>query len=99
MNTFRKVHNREASFQWFQILWSWEALFQRVVGEDDDLSRTKLLQDTALDFASERIAISPTLQRLRRQRTVRRPFLDGDYRLVPVTVPPLVNALGEVIWV
>jgi len=96
---FRKLDDPEASEDGVAVFNAFEALLDRVVGEHDDLARTKSLHGPALDLSLEGVVIRPLLERLSGKLGVWAPFLDGDDVLSLVTVPPLVDALRVVVGV
>lgn len=81
------------------IFFCWKTLFDRVVGQHDDLLRSDLLQTSALDLTSERVAIGPDLELRAGALVFWRPLFDRHDLFTFVAAPPLVQFLLEMVRV
>lgn len=81
------------------IFFRWKTLFDRVVGQHDDLLRSNLLQASTFDLTCERVAIGPDLELSAGALVLWRPFFDRHDFFTLVAAPPLVQLLLEVVGV
>lgn len=96
----RKVGYLKASLDRFPVLFSWEAFVDGVVGQDDDLCRSNLLQMASFVFGGEGISIGPYLNEVSEILAMFWIHFFKSYNFfVVVVVPPLVESLSIMVWI